>query len=50
MPIGVLIVLAILGVAAALMIAYIRRLQRKSREIDKRLDYSKMKTWKDDDW
>jgi type II secretory pathway pseudopilin PulG len=50
MRIGVLIVLAILGVAAALVVAYIRRLQRKSREIDKRLDYSKMKAWKDDDW
>ena len=46
----ILIILAILGLAAILLVGYIGRLQQKSREIDKRTDYSKMKEWKDDDW
>jgi hypothetical protein len=44
-----LIIAVILGLAAALLIAWIVRLQRKSREIEKTLDYSKMKEWKDED-
>ena len=46
----ILIIVAILGLAVVLLIGYISRLQQKSREIDKRIDYSKMKEWKDDDW
>ncbi|GEM_PF-1749528 len=45
----VLIIVVILGLAAALLIAWIVRLQRKSRELEKTLDYSKMKEWKDDE-
>ncbi|MDZ7786972.1 MAG: hypothetical protein U5K73_02195 [Halofilum sp. (in: g-proteobacteria)] len=45
----ILIIAIILGLAAALLIAWIVRLQRRSREIEKTLDYSKMKEWKDDD-
>lgn len=45
----IVIIFAILGLAAALLIAWIVRLQRKSRAIEKTLDYSKMKEWKDDD-
>ena len=46
----ILIILAILGLAAILLVVYIGRLQEKSRQIEKRTDYSKMKEWKDDDW
>ena len=49
MPVRILIVVALLVVAALLLIAWIRRLQRKSREIEKTIDYSKMKEWKDED-
>jgi hypothetical protein len=45
----ILIIAVILGFAAALLIAWIVRLQRRSREIEKTLDYSKMKEWKDDE-
>lgn len=45
----ILIIAAILGLAAILLIAWIVRLQRKSRAIEKTIDYSKMKEWKDDD-
>ena len=45
----IVIIVVILGLAAALLIAWIVRLQRKSRAIEKTLDYSKMKEWKDDD-
>lgn len=45
----IVIIAIILGFAAALLIAWILRLQRRSREIEKSLDYSKMKKWKDDD-
>lgn len=45
----VLIIAVILGLAAALLIAWIVRLQRKSRAIEKTLDYSKIKEWKDDE-
>ena len=44
-----LIIVVILGLAAALLIAWIVRLQRKSRALEKTIDYSKMKEWKDDD-
>ena len=45
----ILIVLLILGVAAVMLIGWIGRLQRKSREIEKTIDYSKMREWKDDE-
>jgi len=45
----ILIIAIILGLAAALLIAWIVHLQRRSREIEKTLDYSKMKEWKDDE-
>ncbi len=45
----ILIIAVILGLAAALLIAWIVRLQRKSRALEKTIDYSKMKEWKDDD-
>ncbi len=45
----ILIIAIILGLAAALLIAWIVRLQRKSRALEKTIDYSKMKEWKDDD-
>lgn len=49
MPVRILIVVAVLAVAALLLVAWIRRLQRQSREIEKTIDYSKMKEWKDED-
>jgi FtsZ-interacting cell division protein ZipA len=45
----VLIIVAILGLAAVLLVGWIGRLQRKSRRIEKTLDYSKMREWKDED-
>ena len=48
-PVRLLIVLAILGLAAVLLVGWIGRLQRKSRRIEKDLDYSKMREWKDED-
>ena len=44
-----LIVVAILGLAAVLLVGWIGRLQRKSRQIEKTIDYSKMREWKDED-
>lgn len=44
-----LIVIALLLLAVALLTAYFVRLFRRSREIERTLDYSKMKEWKDDD-
>lgn len=44
-----LLVLVVLGAAALALVAWIVRLQRKSRSIEKTLDYTKMKEWKDDD-
>jgi len=45
----VVLVLIVLVIAALLLFAWILRLQRKSRSIEKTLDYSKMKEWKDED-
>ena len=45
----ILLVLVILAVAALLLFGWIGRLQRRSREIEKTIDYSKMREWKDDD-
>jgi predicted Holliday junction resolvase-like endonuclease len=45
----ILVIVAILAIAVGLLVAYIRRLQRKSREIEKTIDYSKMRKWEDDD-
>lgn len=49
MSLRLLIVIAILGLAVGLLIGYMRRLFRRSRELEKRIDYSKMREWKDDD-
>lgn len=41
-----------LGVAITVVVGYVlcmRVLARQSREIDKRVDYSKIRPWKDDD-
>lgn len=46
---GVIIALVVLGIAAALLIYYIRGLLRKSRELEKHVDYSKMRKWEDDE-
>lgn len=50
MSTGLLVVIAVLVLAAALLGAYLVRLLRRSRELEKRIDYSKMQEWKDDDW
>ena len=50
MDTGLLIVIALLLLAALLLGVYLLRLFRRSREIERRLDYSKMKEWTDDDW
>lgn len=47
---GLIVVLVVLLLAAGLLTAYMIRLIRRSREIERTLDYSKMKEWKDDDW
>ena len=49
MTLRLLIVIAILVLAVALLAGYMRRLFRRSREVEKRIDYSKMREWKDDD-
>jgi NhaP-type Na+/H+ or K+/H+ antiporter len=49
MSLRLLIVIAILGLTVGLLIGYMRRLFRRSRELEKRIDYSKMREWKDDD-
>ncbi len=49
MNISFVIALIVLALAAALLIHYIRGLLRKSRELEKHVDYSKMREWKDDD-
>lgn len=45
----ILLVVIVLAIAAILLIAWIVRLQRRSGEIEKNIDYSKMREWKDDD-
>lgn len=50
MSTGLLAMIAVLALAAALLAAYLVRLFRRSRELEKRIDYSKMQEWKDDDW
>lgn len=47
---GLLVMIAVLVLAAALLAAYLVRLFRRSRELERRIDYSRMKEWKDDDW
>lgn len=42
----------LLGVAALVVLGYVlamRNLHRKSREIDKQIDYSKVRKWEDDE-
>jgi hypothetical protein len=46
---ALIVALVVLGVAALLLIYYIRGLLRKSRELEKHVDYSKMRKWEDDD-
>jgi hypothetical protein len=41
------IILLILGLLA--LASYLRRQIRKSRELEKQIDYSKIRKWKDDD-
>lgn len=43
----ILLLLLVLGVAA--LVSYLVRLNRKSKEIEKSLDYSKMRKWEDED-
>lgn len=50
MDTALLATIVILVLAAALLAAYLVRLFRRSRELEKRIDYSKMKEWKDEDW
>lgn len=49
MSTGLLATIAVLVLAVALLAAYLVRLLRRSRELEKRIDYSKMQEWKDDD-
>lgn len=45
-------ILWIIAIAAGLLIGYLvvmRVFFRESRELDKKIDYSKMKEWKDED-
>ena len=49
MNIRLILLIVAVAVAVIMLVAYIRRLQRKSNEIEKTLDYSRMKEWKDDD-
>lgn len=44
-----LIVIALLLLAAVLLTAYFVRLFRRSREIERTLDYSKMRRWEDEE-
>lgn len=46
---SVLLIVAILGLGAALLTGYILRLLRKSREIERQIDHSKLKRWEDDE-
>lgn len=41
--------LALLGFGIIALISYLVRLNRQSRRVARRLDYSKMREWKDDD-
>lgn len=43
------ILLAIAAFCVAAFISYMRRQMRKSREIEKTIDYSKIRKWEDDD-
>lgn len=43
------IFLAVAVVALVAFVNYMRRLFRESREAEKRLDYSKMRKWEDED-
>lgn len=43
--------LTILGLALVLLIAFIVRQERKTRRVERNLDYSKVREWDDDeDW
>ena len=45
-------VLIVVGVALAVVVGYVlvmRVFFRESKELDKKIDYSKMKEWKDED-
>lgn len=48
---AITLTLTILGVALVLLVAFIVRQERKTRRIEKTLDYSKVREWNDDeDW
>lgn len=49
MDTGWIVLIVLILLAAALLAAYFVRLFRRSREIERTLDYSKMKDWKDED-
>lgn len=44
---AIVLVLGVLLLAVILLVLWIARLQRKSRAIEKTLDYSKMRDWDD---
>ncbi len=46
---AVIIVIVVLALAGILLAVYIAKLLRKSRELEKHIDYSKMQRWEDDD-
>ncbi len=46
---AILIVIAVLVLGLILLACYMARLFRKSREVEKHIDYSKMQEWRDDD-
>lgn len=41
--------LGLLALGAVALVSYLVRLQRESREIERKLDYSKMREWRDED-
>lgn len=41
--------LSLLAIGAIALVTYLVRLNRESRRIARRLDYSKMREWKDED-
>ena len=43
------IAIALLALGALLLASYLREQFRKSREAEKRIDYSKIRRWEDDD-
>lgn len=46
---AIVITLAVLLLALALLVIFIVRQERKTRRIEKTLDYSKVREWQDED-